>query len=99
MRDMKSASPRHRAMEFCHQYGLQLPILEAPMASASPASLAVAVANAGGMGALGALMLKPDAIKDWAKEVRSQSNASFQLNVWIPDPIPARNAEADARVR
>lgn len=69
------------------------------MASASPASLAIAVANAGGMGALGALMLKPEGIKDWAKEVRAQSNGAFQLNVWIPDPAPSRNEEAEARVR
>jgi nitronate monooxygenase len=86
-------------MEFCRKYGLQLPILEAPMAGASPASLAIAVANAGGMGALGALMLKPEGIKDWATEVRAQSNGAFQLNVWIPDPAPVRNAEAEARVR
>jgi len=44
------------ATEFCTKYGLKLPILLAPMAGACPASLSIAVANAGGMGAMGALM-------------------------------------------
>src|SRR4051794_21056356 len=97
---MSSANPRQRAQEFCRRYGLQLPILEAPMAGAAPASLAIAVAQAGGMGALGALMLKPEAIKEWAREVRGQSNGAFQLNMWIPEPAPpVRDAEAEARVR
>src|SRR4051794_23633458 len=95
---MSSTNPRQRAQEFCRRYGLQLPILEAPMAGAAPASLAIAVAQAGGMGALGALMLKPDAVKEWAREVRAQSNGAFQLNMWIPEPAPlVRNADAEAR--
>jgi nitronate monooxygenase len=41
-----------------------MPILEAPMASACPAGLAAAVANAGGMGAIGALPMAPQGIRD-----------------------------------
>ena len=69
------------------------------MASASPPSLAAAVANAGGMGALGALVTSPQGIREWASDFRSQSNGSFQLNVWIPDPPPVRNAEVEMRMR
>jgi nitronate monooxygenase len=69
------------------------------MASASPPSLAAAVANAGGMGALGALVTSPQGIREWASDFRSQSNGSFQLNVWIPDPPPVRNAEVEKRMR
>lgn len=71
----------------------------APMAGASPASLAVAVANAGGLGGCGALLMKPEAIRAWAADVRSQSNGSFQINLWIPDPPPQRNPAHEARVR
>jgi nitronate monooxygenase len=71
----------------------------APMAGACPASLAVAVANAGGMGAMGALVSKPAAIRAWVEEFRSATQGPFQLNTWIPDPKPMRNAEAEARVR
>ncbi|HLN29739.1 MAG TPA: nitronate monooxygenase [Gemmataceae bacterium] len=93
------SSPRDRAAAFCAKYGLKLPILLAPMAGACPASLSIAVANAGAMGALGALLTQPAGIRDWVKEFRSGSNGPFQLNVWIPDPKPHRDPEAEARMR
>ena len=43
--------------EFCERFGLEIPILLAPMAGACPPSLSIAVANAGGMGGSGALLL------------------------------------------
>jgi nitronate monooxygenase len=70
------------------------------MAGACPASLAAAVANAGGMGAMGAVMTAPQAIRAWADEFKAQSNGSFQLNVWIPEPLPpVRDEAAERRVR
>ncbi|HLW78156.1 MAG TPA: nitronate monooxygenase, partial [Terriglobia bacterium] len=92
-------SGKARARAFCERFGLRVPILMAPMASASPARLAVAVANAGGMGALGALMMKPSGIAGWVAEFRGQSNGAFQLNLWVPDPPPVRDAAAEATVR
>jgi nitronate monooxygenase len=88
-----------RASAFCTRYALRVPILLAPMAGASPASLSIAVANAGGMGAMGALPAPPDGIRAWVKEFRASSDGSFQLNLWIPDPAPRRDAEAEARMR
>jgi nitronate monooxygenase len=88
-----------RAMAFCERYGLRVPLLQAPMAAACPASLAIAVANAGGMGAMGAVWTQPAGIRAWAQEFRAGSDGPFQLNVWIPDPKPRRDAEAEARVR
>jgi nitronate monooxygenase len=69
------------------------------MAGASPASLSAAVANAGGMGALGALLMKPAEIQAWVQEFRSASQGPVQLNTWIPDPEPRRDAEAEAHMR
>ncbi len=71
----------------------------APMAGACPASLAIAVGQAGGMGACGALLFGPDQIRQWASEVRAASNGAFQLNLWIPDPAPARDAAKEASLR
>jgi nitronate monooxygenase len=88
-----------RADSFCARYGLKAPILLAPMAGASPASLSIAVANAGGMGAFGALMTQPAGIHAWVKEFRARSTGPFQLNTWIPDPKPARDSEAEATIR
>ncbi len=89
---------RERARRFCEDYSLEMPILEAPMAGACPASLAVAVANAGGMGAMGATITTPDGIDVWTKEFRGQSNRAFQLNLWIPEPAPRRDPKAEAQV-
>ncbi len=88
-----------RAEDFCRAYGLQLPILMAPMAGACPASLAVAVAKAGGLGGCGALLMKPDAIRAWVADVHAATNGGFQLNLWIPDPPPLRDAAHEAKVR
>ena len=88
-----------RAAAFCSRFGLKVPILLAPMAGACPPSLSIAVANAGGLGACGALLMKPGEILDWAAAVRTQTSGPFQINLWIPDPPPQRDPAAEARVR
>jgi nitronate monooxygenase len=97
---MPNSSPvLARANAFCETYGLRVPILMAPMAGSCPPPLAAAVANAGGMGACGTLLMNPDAITDWVRTFRASSNGGFQLNLWIPDPAPIRDAEHEAAVR
>ena len=96
---VKLISPLARARAFCDAFELRLPILMAPMAGACPASLAIAVANAGGLGGCGALLMKPEAIRAWSAEVRAQTNGAFQINLWIPDPAPRRDPAHEARVR
>ena len=88
-----------RAAAFCEQFNLRVPILMAPMASACPTSLAIAIANAGGLGGCGALMMQPEAIRKWAADVRAGTNGGFQFNLWIPDPPPRRDAAAEAAMR
>jgi nitronate monooxygenase len=98
-RSLEVQRARRRAMTFCRQYGLQAPILQAPMAGSCPATLAAAVANAGGMGGLGALLSSPAGVAEWVTEFRSQSNGPFQLNLWIPGPMPAPDPAAEKLVR
>lgn len=93
------SSARARAGEFCARYGLQVPILLAPTAGACPAGLSAAIANAGGMGAMGALLSGPEEIAAWVEAFRRESSGSFQLNTWVPDPAPARDAAAEERLR
>ncbi|HUH64753.1 MAG TPA: nitronate monooxygenase [Terracidiphilus sp.] len=88
-----------RAEGFTARLGIRLPILLAPMAGACPPSLSIAVANAGGMGACGALLLQPCEITAWADEFRRGSSGEFQLNLWIRDPDPVRDAELEQRQR
>jgi nitronate monooxygenase len=96
----KSAGhPLVRATEFASSVGAQTPVFLAPMAGACPPSLSIAVANAGGMGACGALLMSPEAITSWAEEFRKHSEGPFQMNLWVPDPPPVRDEEAEARQR
>src|SRR5580658_5009807 len=98
-----TTTPTHpalaRAGAFCERFGLRLPILLGPLAGASPPSLSIAVANAGGLGACGALPMEPQEIIDWAAELRACSNGAFQLNLWVPDPPPRRDRKHEADLR
>ena len=97
MKQMSKALPR--AEEFAARLGIRVPILLAPMAGACPTSLSAAVANAGGMGACGALLMKPDEISAWCADTRAQSRGEFQINLWIPSPEPRRDADLERRQR
>lgn len=88
-----------RVDSFAARLGVQIPVLLAPMAGSCPVSLSVAVTQAGGMGACGALLMKPEAIGQWAADFRQASEGPFQINLWIPDPPPARDAERERRQR
>ncbi|MGH7077288.1 MAG: NAD(P)H-dependent flavin oxidoreductase [Acetobacteraceae bacterium] len=88
-----------RARSFSETMGIRVPILGAPTAGACPPSLAIAIANEGGLGACGALLMPPEAIKEWVAETRAGTNGAFQLNLWIPDPAPVRNQAAEDAVR
>ncbi|WP_101925338.1 MULTISPECIES: NAD(P)H-dependent flavin oxidoreductase [Luteimonas] len=90
---------RQRSDAFCARFGLRLPILLSPMAGACPVALSAAVADAGGMGAMGAVLSPPDAIGDWMRDFRAASAGPAQINLWIPDPAPRRDAAAEARTR
>lgn len=88
--------PRARAERFCARFGLRVPLLQAPMAGACPPGLAVAVAEAGGMGADGVVLDGPDRIDSWVRQFRAGSTGAFQLNVWIPDPASGHPRTVDA---
>jgi nitronate monooxygenase len=75
-----------RVEQFCARFGLRVPVLEAPMAGACPAELAIAVAEAGGMGANGVVLDPPSRIASWVERFRAGSAGPFQLNIWVPDP-------------
>jgi nitronate monooxygenase len=89
-----------RAQAFAADHGLRIPVLLAPMAGACPPSLSVAVASAGGLGACGAVAMQPAAIRAWAGEFRAGCpGGSFQMNLWIPEAAPARDAAVEGTMR
>jgi nitronate monooxygenase len=69
------------------------------MAGVPAPELSIAVANAGGLGACGVLMMQPEAITAWVAKVRAGTRGPFQLNNWIRDPAPVRDSDHEARVR
>jgi nitronate monooxygenase len=89
---------RERVGRFCQRYRLRVPILLAPMSGVPAPALSIAVANAGGAGACGVLLMSPAEISAWAQEVRRQGGGAFQLNNWIRDPPPLRDPEHEAQV-
>jgi nitronate monooxygenase len=91
--------PLKRAEVFAIRLGIRLPILLAPMAGACPPSLSIAVANAGGLGACGALLMKPSEIAGWCSDFRNRSQGEFQINLWVPDPSPVRDPISESRHR
>jgi nitronate monooxygenase len=102
MPEKQDSSARARAEAFASRLGIRLPILLAPMAGACPPSLSIAVANAGGLGACGALMMTPDEIRTWSAafrqgSLRNGSPGEFQINLWIPEPTPPRDSELEKR--
>jgi nitronate monooxygenase len=94
-----SHDPLTRAIEFAEWVRAKVPVFMAPMAGASPVSLASAVANAGGIGAYGALLMSPQTIAMWVSEFRQETSGPFQINLWVPDPPPLRNAAVEERQR
>ena len=61
-------------------FGTELPIVQAPMAGATGAEMAVAVAKAGGLGSLPCAMLGADKICAGVNEFRRESNRPLNLN-------------------
>ena len=62
-------------------------------------TLSIAVANAGGMGAMGALLDPPEKIRQWVGQFRAASTGPLQINTWIPDPPAKRDADNEQRLR
>ena len=88
-----------KTKQFCRDYGLDIPIIMAPMAGVCPSSLAAAVSNAGGMGSCGALLMTPEQISRWTEDFKAESNGAFLMNNWIPEPSPARDRQHEDALR
>jgi nitronate monooxygenase len=76
--------------------GVDLPIIQAPMAGVQGSALAVAVSNAGGLGSLPCAMLGLDALRDELAAIRKQTAKPFNVNFFChasSAPDPGREAK------
>jgi nitronate monooxygenase len=78
--------------------GVELPIIQAPMAGVQGSALAVAVSNAGGLGSLPGAMLSPDALRQELAAIRAQTDRPFNVNFFCHAP-PSPSAEREAAWR
>jgi len=89
-------------MRLTQLLGTELPILQAPMAGVQGSTLAIAVSNAGGLGALPCAMLGPDALRKELASIRAQTDRPFNVNFFChtpPQPDAARDAAWRARLQ
>jgi nitronate monooxygenase len=78
--------------------GIELPIVQAPMAGVQGSALAVAVSNAGGLGSLPCAMLAPEAIRKELAAIRAQTVKPFNVNFFCHVP-PQADAAREAAWR
>lgn len=78
--------------------GVELPIIQAPMAGVQGGALAVAVSNAGGLGSLPCALLSLDAMCDELAAIKAQTDQPFNVNFFCHTP-PAPSAEREAAWR
>lgn len=67
-------------------FGIELPILLAPMAGAGGSAMAIAVGNAGGLASLPCAMLTPQQIRDEVALIRQHTKAPLNLNFFCHQP-------------
>jgi nitronate monooxygenase len=76
-------------------FGIELPVIQAPMAGSQGTSLAIAVSEAGGLGSLPCAMLGPDQIRNDLRAITSATSNPYNVNFFVhrlPQPDEAREA-------
>ena len=76
-------------------FGIQLPIIQAPMAGVQAGALAAACSQAGALGSLPCAMLSPEAVRAEIDLIKSRTGNPFNVNYFChepPPPDPAREA-------
>lgn len=66
--------------------GIELPIIQAPMAGVQDSALTIAVSNAGGLGSLPCAMLFKDALRKELDTLRARTTRPFNLNFFSHRP-------------
>jgi len=75
--------------------GMELPVIQAPMAGVQACALAIAVSNAGGLGSLPCALLGPEAMKKELEATRAGTSKPYNVNFFChapPQQDPAREA-------
>ncbi|MGH8317399.1 MAG: NAD(P)H-dependent flavin oxidoreductase [Steroidobacteraceae bacterium] len=79
-------------MRLLETLGIDLPIIQAPMAGVSTPAMAAAVSNAGALGSIGAGATNADGARRMIGAVRERSKRPLNVNVFCHRPAKASNA-------
>ncbi|MDB5731424.1 MAG: 2-nitropropane dioxygenase, partial [Variovorax sp.] len=79
-------------------FGIELPIVQAPMAGVQGSALAIAVSSAGGLGSLPCAMLANDALRAELEAITTQTDRPYNVNFFCHTPS-APDAAREARWR
>lgn len=85
-------------MTLIQRLGIDLPIIQAPMAGAQASAIAIAVSNAGGLGALPCAMLNVDGMRKELGIIASQTKKPINVNFFCHAP-PTIDAVREATWR
>lgn len=75
-------------------FGIELPIIQAPMAGSQGSALALAVSNAGGLGSLPCATLSLEAVRDELAAITAQTDRPVNVNFFC-HATPTPNAERE----
>ena len=81
-------------MSLAQLLGIDIPIIQAPMAGVQGSSLAVAVSKTGALGSLPCAMLNADTLRAELTAIRAQTNKPFNVNFFCHTP-PAIDLERE----
>ena len=79
-------------------FGIDVPIIQAPMAGVQAGALAIAVSNAGALGSLPCAMLSPESLERELAAIRAQTDRPFNVNFFC-HVTPPSDADREAAWR
>ncbi|MCU1752378.1 NAD(P)H-dependent flavin oxidoreductase [Pseudomonas sp. 6D_7.1_Bac1] len=74
--------------------GIELPIIQAPMAGATGSAMVIAASNAGALGSMPAALLSVEQLREELKIIRQHSQRSFNVNFFCHQPPVADEQRA-----
>lgn len=82
--------------DLTEKFGIETPIIQAPMAGVSTPALAAAVSNAGALGSLSVGAMTVEEARSAIQEIRAATNRAFNVNVFC-HKTPESNPERDVQ--
>src|SRR5215213_9573645 len=97
-------SPRQDAMNtwpdrrILDLFGIEVPVIQAPMAGPVTSEMVIAVSDAGGLGSLPCAMINAEQVRSELTLIRSMTTRSITVNLFVHQP-PTVNVQREAAWR